>query len=32
MLDLFCLAVVIVFFAAGTAFVLGCESLEKEEQ
>ena len=32
MFGLFCLAVVIVFFAVGTAFVLGCEKLEKEEE
>jgi hypothetical protein len=31
MFDLFCLAVAIVFFAVGAAFVLGCERLEREE-
>ena len=31
MFDLFCLAVIIVFFAIGAAFVRGCEKLEQED-
>ena len=32
MFDLFCLAVIILFFAVGAAFVRGCENLEREEE
>ena len=31
MFDLLCVAVIIVFFAVGAAFVRGCERLEREE-
>jgi hypothetical protein len=32
MFDLLCLAVIIVFFAVGAAFIRGCEKLENEEE
>jgi hypothetical protein len=31
MLDLFFLTLILLFFVVGTAFVRGCERLEKEE-
>jgi hypothetical protein len=31
MFDLFCLVVMVVFFAVGAAFAHGCEKLEREE-
>jgi hypothetical protein len=32
MFDLFCLTVIVLFFALGAAFARGCEKLEKEEE
>jgi hypothetical protein len=32
MLDLICLAVIVVCFAVGAVFTRGCEKLEKEEE
>ena len=32
MFDLFCLALVVIFFAVGAAFTRGCEKLENEEE
>ena len=31
MFDLFCLAVIVLFFAVGAVFTHGCEKLEREE-